>query len=260
MVVIRRTDSYASNMDMEEKLLYADTRFQVIDMVYAGRPARILFIGDHVAAQSGLAQDSKPELLFDYNQRLLEVVTYVQPGRILLIGGGAYTWPVAVLQKFSHIHIDVVEPEVSLETIATRFFGLKPDERLRIIHQDGATFLATTTCAYDLIVIDAFDGLVIPPSLTAMRAVQNMRKRLNDNGTVAMNIVGPYLGRGGEALRGCYERFQATFGTTALYPADSKYSLWESQNFVLVARRGSAALPELRFTAVLQDAASKPRR
>ena len=240
-------------MGADEKVLYTDNEFLVIDMTYAGRPARVLFTKDHIAAQSGIALDDKPEPLFDYNQRLLEVVESVRPSRILLIGGGAYTWPKAVVQHFSGVHIDVIEPDISLDAIATRFFGFEPDERLRIIHQDGATFLETNTDMYDLIVIDAFNGIVVPESLTTTQVIAHMRKRLHDNGTVAMNIVGSYWGRGGEGVRHCYDRFRSVFDSVAVYPADSKYSLWASQNFILVARRRAAPLPTLRFTAIPPD-------
>lgn len=230
-----------------------DDKFQVVDMIYAGRPARILFTNDHAAAQSGIARDDKPELLFDYNQRFLEVAEGMQPHRILLIGGGAYTWPMAVLRNFPHAHIDVVEPDVSLDDIAARFFGFEPDERLRIIHQDGARFLETDTYTYDLIVIDAFNGIVVPESIITDHAIAAMRKHLNDNGTVTMNIVSPYWGRGGEGLRRCFDQFHSVFERAGVYPADSKYSLWQSQNFVLVARRGAAALPTLRFAVIPPD-------
>lgn len=249
-VAIKHTDSYASSMSAEEKILYEDDNFQVVDMVYAGRPARILFTGNRIAAQSGIAKDGKPELLFDYNQRFLEVAESIQPRNILLIGGGAYTWPMTALRNFPNVCIDVVEPEASLKSIATRFFGLRDDARLRIFHQDGSAFLEACPSIYDLIIIDAFSGITVPESLTTEQSITNMQKCLHGKGSVAMNIVSPYWGRGGERLHDCYDIFCSIFDKAAIYPADSKYSLWQSQNFVLVACHGSVALPILRFAAI----------
>ena len=51
----------------------AYAHYRIADVSYMGRPARLLYGGTHEAAQSGLALDDRPELLFDYNQRLLEL-------------------------------------------------------------------------------------------------------------------------------------------------------------------------------------------
>jgi spermidine synthase len=234
----------------DEKTLYTDGKFDVVDMVYAGRPARVLFDGNRSAAQSGMALDNKPELLFDYNQRFLELAEGLKPARLLLIGGGAYTWPIAALRALPHVQIDVVEPDASLDAIAARFFGLKSDKRLRIIHDDGYAFLQKNTHTYDLIIIDAFTGFTIPESLTTIQAGKLLKQSLGKHGTVAMNVVSPYLGRGGERMRGYRHLFESLFDVVAVYPADTKYPLEQSQNFIIVACDKSTALPQLRFSAL----------
>jgi hypothetical protein len=46
--------------------------YKVVDTIYNGRPARMLY-GAKNSPQSGIAFDDSPELLFDYNQRFLEI-------------------------------------------------------------------------------------------------------------------------------------------------------------------------------------------
>src|SRR6476469_4412698 len=93
-------------------LVEGDTQhghYVVADTIYSGRPARVLYSGNHQAAQSGVAKDDNPDLLFDYNQRFIELVRGLLPKKILLIGGGALSLPKALLEEFPEVSLDVVE-------------------------------------------------------------------------------------------------------------------------------------------------------
>jgi hypothetical protein len=120
-----------------DKILYeGDSKFdhyQVIDMVYVGRQARVLFSGQRAAAQSGIPKDGNNAMLFDYNQRFLELTLYLKPESILLIGGGAFTLPAEILKFLPKVKIDVVERDPNLKKISERFFDLKPHKNLNII-------------------------------------------------------------------------------------------------------------------------------
>src|SRR5205085_7261391 len=97
-------------------------RYQVIDTVYDGRPARVLYSGDAQAAQSGIATDHRPELLFDYNQRFLELAEGLNPSTVLIIGGGAGTLATALLNMKTITKIDIVEPDSMLTEFAYKYF------------------------------------------------------------------------------------------------------------------------------------------
>ncbi len=114
--------------------------YRVIDGRYNGRPARILF-GDNASPQSGLALDDDPELLFNYNQRFLEIAISIQPRSALVIGGGAFTLPRALLDHFPNLKLDVVEVDPVLPPLARQFFGLPETERLMVYSQDGRQFI-----------------------------------------------------------------------------------------------------------------------
>jgi hypothetical protein len=123
-------------MEPAEVVLFdGNTKFdhyQVIDMIYIGRKSRVLFSGQRSAAQSGIPRDGKRTMLFDYNQRFLELVGALMPKNILLIGGGAFTLPVEILKFFPNITVDVVERDPELANLAKEFFGLKPNKNLNI--------------------------------------------------------------------------------------------------------------------------------
>ena len=209
--------------------------YQIVDMSYDGRPARVLFSGDQRAAQSGVALDENPDLLFDYNQRFFELVEGAKPARVLLIGGGMYTLPTALLRVLPETVITVIELDAELAPIAAIYFDLQLDERLIIIHDDGFAYLKQSAEQYDMVIIDAYVHASAEPTLANVQAVSLIRKVLAPNGIVAVNSIATYYGRRSEKLHqllGCYE---SAFSHVEVYPASQGLSLWLPQNLILIA-------------------------
>jgi predicted O-methyltransferase YrrM len=210
-------------------------RYQVVDMVYIGRPARVLFSGERAAAQSAIPIDDNPAMLFDYNQRFLELVNSLKPKNLLLIGGGAFTLPIKILEIFPKTEIDVVEQDLELEKIASQFFGLKPNKRLDIIFGDGREYLKSTSQIYDLVLIDAFTHNVIPYTLSTKEFVELLENHLTKNGVVASNIISAYHGPHDSVIKQQYATYKSVFKHTDIFPADKILSYWISQNFLLIS-------------------------
>jgi spermidine synthase len=190
-------------------------------------------------------RDGKPELLFDYNQRFLELLHALKPSSVLLIGGGAFTLPVAIAETMPHIDIDVVEPDALLYDLAQRYFGLQPSPRLQVWFEDGRSYLNRCKKSYDLILIDAFSHTDIPKNLITVEALQRLYQLLADGGVTAINIIAAYTGYRSTILRQVLSVYGTTFAQEiALYPAGRMVSEWQSENFVLVARK-QQALPKL---------------
>jgi spermidine synthase len=237
---------------MADKILFdGDTElehYQVIDTIYEGRQARVLYSGQRHTAQSGVATDGQSDLLFDYNQRFVELLQSVPAQRLLLIGGGAFTLPIALLSDFPNLAIDVIEIDPGLTAIAERYFGLKPSARLNIITADGADFLQENTEPYDVILIDAFSNASVPASLTSEEAVQTVHRSLTSDGVVAANIISPYYGPNAQLIREQAQLYSQYFKTVDIYPAGrSLFSLWLPQNLVLVAQKGKSYDIQLRY-------------
>jgi spermidine synthase len=214
--------------------------YQVIDMVYDGRPARVLFSGQQRAAQSGLATDDNSDLIFDYNQRMYELATGLAPTRILSIGGGMFTLPMALLEALPDCHIDVVELDTGLQSIARQYFGLRDDARLRIHDDDGLSFLAANTATYDMILIDAYTHDSAEPTLGNAEAIGYMINALAPDGLVAANVIAAYFGRRSQALRRLIRLYEDQFKVVELFPASQSLSLWLPQNLLLVAQRDAS--------------------
>lgn len=211
--------------------------YQVADTPYDGRPARVLYSGDGRAAQSGVAKDADPRLLFDYNQRFLELAEGVHPRRVLIIGGGAGTLATALLERMPGVRVDMVEPDSGLTKLAYDFFGLPVDESLRIFHTDGRSFLRESAERYDLLIIDAFRHTTIPHELQTLEAFQAYAKHLERGGVLAVNVISGYYGPNARVLQYMYMAALHAFAAVDIFLAGKGYSLWLPQNFVLTGQK-----------------------
>lgn len=226
-------------------LVTVDTEYghyEVTDTTYSDRPARVLYSGAHQAAQSGIAFDDKPELLFDYNERFMELCRGLLPKKILLLGGGACTLPKALLEEFPDIKLDIVELDGKLFEIAKEYFDFVPSPSTRLHISDAEEFLSKSKDTYDLILLDVFTHAAIPRSLQTAGVTQELAAHITSEGVVAMNIIAAYTGIHSQPLHLQTESFMRIFKSVELFPASYGQSLWLSQNFIMTAsNKGSVA-------------------
>jgi spermidine synthase len=231
---------------MDDGVLYeGDTElghYQVVDTVYSGRPARVLYSGAHQAAQSGMALDDNSELLFDYNERFMELCRGLLPHRALLIGGGACTFPKALLEEFPDITLDIVEIDGQLIDLAKQFFDFIPSSKTSIYTDDAKNVLTSLSGNYDAIYIDAFTHTTVPAFLQSVEMTTRLLTLLNKKGAVAMNIIAAYSGVRADVLKRQVAAFQAAFERIEIFPASANQSLWLPQNFVLTAHNRQTSL------------------
>lgn len=208
--------------------------YRVIDTIFVGRPARILY-GANSSPQSGLALDDDPELIFDYNQRFLEMMMSHQPDSALVIGGGTCTLPTAAHQLFPNIKIDVVEIDKLLIDLAYDFFDMPKSKRLTPVISDAYKYLQKTSARYDMIVIDAFTGYTIPPHLLQLSAILQYQKHLNPGGIVTINFIAEYKKHRSSLAHEIVAAFSEVFKYVAVYQSDPNYPNGSDQNLLLAA-------------------------
>jgi spermidine synthase len=227
-------------MYKREKILYeghtAMAQYSVVEMVYENRQARVLLSANRMAAISGIPLDGNDEMLFDYVQRLFELVTAQRPKRLLMIGGGCLTLPTALIQNLPDIEIVVVEIDPGLEEIAVNYFDYEPDKRLRVFYQDGKDFLASNTEIYDMVIIDAFDSLEIPDSLNDYKTVKYVHGCLGESGIAAVNLIASFYGRASSILARHYQMYNSSFDKVFIYPVQQPASLWVPENYIILAQ------------------------
>jgi spermidine synthase len=228
-----------------------DTKFghySVADTNYHGRAARVLYSGHYDAAQSGVAQDGKTDLLFDYNQRFLELLEGLRPDSVLVLGGGAFTLPTALLHEFPELRLDVVELDGELVAIAKEYFDFQPTSRTDVHVGDARKFIGQTHRKYDAVIVDVFSHATVPSSFQTSEAVQCLRNCLTKDGVAAINLISSLDGRNGTLLRRMHELAQAEFPNVQVFPATYGLSSWTAQNYVLTAQLQTRDLaPFMRY-------------
>jgi spermidine synthase len=238
------------------KTLYTGTSeygsYKIVDMRYDGRLARVLF-GDSKTPQSGTALDDSAELLFNYNQRFLEMVQSQQPSKVLVIGGGVMMLPIALLERFPDIKVDVVEIDPLLIELAYEYFDAPHDARLRTFVQDGKKYMESTHEKYDMILIDAFSGYSIPAHLLDSSAVSLYKKHLTDGGVLGINALSRITSFKRQFAKEVCTTFEEVFAHTAVFQADPDYGYKDEQNVLIVASNTEISFDYLQSVDVRES-------
>jgi spermidine synthase len=116
-----------------------------------------------------------------------------QPEKILVLGLGGGVIPRELHHYFPEATVEVAEIDPDIPPIARRFFGFKPDEKLKVHVDDGRRFIQKqlrreAVPKYDLIVLDAFLGDYIPFHLMTREFLEEVRGVLADDGVVVANV------------------------------------------------------------------------
>eukprot|EP00041_Stephanoeca_diplocostata_P041068 m.1642062 g.1642062 ORF g.1642062 m.1642062 type:complete len:501 (+) comp51431_c0_seq1:280-1782(+) len=122
-------------------------------------------------------------------------------GRVLLVGGGGCTLPMALRSKFGGVlHQDVVEMHQGVIAVAYRSFGLaRGSSDIRVVCADGIDFLTRAGDAtYDAVLIDACDadaedGAPLEFPVTEFVDMEFLSKcifcKLREGGVYAVNVI-----------------------------------------------------------------------
>ncbi|HSH18320.1 MAG TPA: fused MFS/spermidine synthase, partial [Candidatus Saccharimonadales bacterium] len=179
------------------------------------------------------------DLLFDYIQRFRELVQGIRPQHVLVLGGGAFTLPTALVQEFPKMRVDVVELDGELIGIARDYFDFKPNEYTGIHIGDARQFLDDITNTYDVIVLDVFEHAAIPASFQTTSCMQSLRKCLNKDGVVAVNVIASLNGRRSAVLYRMQELLRSSFQNVDVFPSSQGQTPWALQNFIMTAQNGT---------------------
>ena len=151
------------------------------------------------------------------------------PRKVLLIGLGAASLTKFLYRYYPSAKLTVVEIEPRVVAAARQFFKLPEDPlRLNIVIADGAQYIAGHDKTYDLILVDGYDANARPGELDMLPFYKMCRARLNNNGILAVNLLG--RSRGHQAS---LERIKTAFDGRALaFPA------CDSGNVIALAATG----------------------
>jgi spermidine synthase len=209
-----------------------------------GRKTQVMVTGPK-AQQSAMYLDDPVDLALPYT-KFYNLASHFKPDmkRVLMLGGGGYSFPKYMSKHYSDVHIDVVEIDPQVTMLARKFFHLRDDQTLSIVHQDARTFLNRTEQTYDVILGDTFNShYAVPFHVSTVETVRSIYDRLADDGVVVVNILASIEGDKGRFLRAEYATFKAVFPQVYLYPVSYPASGMSWQNVMLVALKSSRPAP-----------------
>ena len=212
-----------------------DTHYQrlaVRDTFFHGRPVRILQT-DALAWQSGIYRDGDDGLAFPYIRAFSYLAASAQPtDDYLAIGGGAFTLPQYLAEKYPRSNVDVVEIDDRLKQVSSSYFNFKPLDNLHIIEADGRQFLNNNKKVYDLIFVDTFDSITPPFQMLTKEAVGRIGNSLKPEGVVAVNVVSAYQGPKAEFIEAVYKTYLSSFKSVLVFPVYNA-DAYRRQNLLL---------------------------
>lgn len=131
-------------------------------------------------------------LIFDYTQAMMGVL-FVQPApkRILMIGLGGGSLPMALRQLYPEAQIDSVEIDPAVAALAEKHFFFAPDGRLSVTVGDGRLFVkrAAGKEPYDIVLLDAYNKNYIPEHLLTVEFLREVKAVLAPGGVLAANTA-----------------------------------------------------------------------
>lgn len=211
-------------------------RYQVAEGVYNGTPVRMLKT-DNGSIQSAVPLDGSDKLVLSYVEAFSRAAAdYGNPGSVLLVGGGTYTFPSALIRIHPEMRVDVAEIDPTLDRLAEEYFYYRPSPRLTVHHSDGRAYLNETKVTYNMIFMDAFSSLSPPYQLTTRQAVGHIHRSLSSDGAVIVNLIGTHGESGDAYLDAVLSTYRSKFRHVALQQVNVALPLRDvRQNFLLYA-------------------------
>lgn len=204
-------------------------------IVDTGAERHLQFSGN--ALQSRMRLDQPDALVAAYTRQMMSFLLFnPDPAHVLMIGLGGGSLPKFCYRHLPKARITVVEIDAQVIALRESFYIPADDNRFRIIHDDGARYIARLDRPVDAILIDAFDEAGVAPSLASSTFFREASRHLTSQGVLIMNLHGDP-----ERYAGHLERASAEFGNRALLAR-----VTANDNVLLCAFRADVTPPAAR--------------
>ena len=222
----------ASEVLHRERSLY-----QTILVVKQGRTLCLQFSLRRAQRNQSCLDERRPQrMALAYTRMMMAALLFnPRPQRILVVGLGGGTLPMALAAIHPEARLDVAEIDPAVVEVAKRHFGFAESERLRVHVEDARVFTRRAVGAgltYDLILLDAFGADYIPEHLMTREYLSDTRTLLTGDGALAANTF---------AVSQLYDHESATYFD--VFGPFFNLKLGNSGNRVILAAK--AVLPSL---------------
>lgn len=224
-------------------------RVTIYEGGYLGRPARFLLLDRSESGAMFLDSDNPADLVYDYTKyySLYKVFT-PRVENALVLGGGAYSIPKALVHELPDAVVDVAEIEPSFLDLAKTHFGLVETPGLRNHVEDGRRFLHDADTQYDLIFGDVYYSYFsVPPHFTTQEFFALAKSKLRAEGVFIANMIGDLSRREPSLIMAEIKTFRTVFPNSYFFAVESAERTDQLQNITLVGynsgRRVDVAAP-----------------
>ena len=203
---------------------------------YYGRPTRFLLLDRSESGAMFLDSDDPTELVYDYTKyySLYKIFT-PRVRNALVLGGGAYSIPKALLAEVPDAEVDVAEIEPSFFDLAKQYFRASESPRLHNYVQDGRRFLQDSPRTYDLIFGDVYYSYFsVPPQFTTKEFFALAKSKLGRDGVFVANMIGDLSRRQPSLIMAELRTFQTVFSNSYFFAVDAVDKVNLVQNITLV--------------------------
>jgi spermidine synthase len=187
LIMLSQLSSSFADTLHEERSLYRD-----ITVTEIGNRRCLLFNvhrGDR--NQTCIYTDDLDRLVFDYTRMSFAgLLLAPNPQRILIIGLGGGTLPLAFNDLFPTAEIDVLEIDQAVVNVAEEYFYFEENDQMKVTVEDGRVFIKRAGIRnqkYDYIVLDAFSGDYIPEHMLTEEFLEEVKSIMTDDGVLVAN-------------------------------------------------------------------------
>ncbi len=227
----------------------AYNHIRVYDTEMNGRRVRLMSAGNFF--DSGMYEDSE-ELALKYTQYYaLDKAFGGKIEKAAMFGGAAYSFPKYFLRHNTEGTIDVVEIDPETTATARKYFNLKDDPRMNIIHDDARIFLNYAVKdrkgEYDAIYNDAFSSAcAMSPTMATIEAVREVYDLLDEDGVYIVNSISSLEGEESIFFRAEYKTISRVFDGVYVFYVRPGIGSDSVQNIMIVATKDDRDIEEIR--------------
>src|SRR3989344_3185940 len=210
-------------------------RITIYDGQLAGRSVRFFQQDRSGSGAMFLDSDDPRELVYDYTKYYsLYKIFNPEIKNALVIGGGAYSIPKALLSESAEINVDVSEIEPSLFDLAKNYFNLKDTPRLKNYAEDGRRLLLKSEKNYDFIFSDVYYSIYsVPPHFTSKEFFESVKNKLNHDGIFIANMIGDLSRQEPSLIMSEIKTFKSVFENSYFFAVKSP-KIISPQNIIFV--------------------------
>jgi spermidine synthase len=178
--------------------------------------------------------------------------------RVLVVGGGGYTFPRCARTLVPTSSVDVVEIDPGVTAVSYSHLGLDPGLNIASHHMDGRQFVAEKAPAghYHLITLDAVNDLSVPAHLLTREFNEQVKRSLTPDGVYLLTVID--VPDGGRLWAAAVHTLRETFPHVVLLLSseENRGKLKEQQVMVLYASTRPLDLDGLRAELARQKVTS----